>query len=332
MGLAGVAIALGGGTSAAVWTYDASWLLSVLLARQAWRRASAGMGDEQASREQLRAALRFGAPRAPSALLAQALFWADLWVLAHYRGGDAVDIYSAVGRIAQVVLLFLTSFNLLFSPFAADLHARGERAMLDALFKRATRWALMGTIPAVIVLAVAAVPALQVYGHGYADGSTALRILLAGQLANVATGSVGFVLIMVGRTRLDLVDNALGVALLVALAAPLSSAYGINGTAVAAAITLAGVNALRLAQVHRYVGIQPYEGAYARLLPATVACAVAAVAAHLLTMDLRPFTDLVATCAAGIGVYLLLLPSAVSADERAALGSLTRRITQRGSR
>ena len=62
-------------------------------------------------------------------------------------------------------------------------------------------------------------------------------------------------------------------ALLVGLAAPLSSAYGINGTAVAAAVTLAGVNALRLAQVHRYVGIQPYDGAYARLLPATAACA-----------------------------------------------------------
>ena len=49
-------------------------------------------------------------------------------------------------------------------------------------------------------------------------------------------------------------------------------------------------------------------------------------------MHLRPFTDLIATCAAGLGVYRLLLPSAVSADERAALGRLTRRITQRGSR
>ena len=84
-------------------------------------------------------ALRFGAPRAPSALLAQGLFWADLWVLDVFASGNTLDTYAAVGRISQVILLFLTSLNLLFSPFAADLHARGHRTQLDALFKSATR-------------------------------------------------------------------------------------------------------------------------------------------------------------------------------------------------
>ena len=52
---------------------------------------------------------------------------------------------------------------------------------------------------------------------------------------NVATGSVGFVLIMVGRTGLDLLDNALGVLLLAALAAPLADSHGMEGAALAAA-------------------------------------------------------------------------------------------------
>ena len=58
-----------------------------------------------------------------------------------------LDAYAAAGRVSQLVLLFLTSANLIFAPFAADLHARGERARLDALFKQATRWALAGTLP-----------------------------------------------------------------------------------------------------------------------------------------------------------------------------------------
>ena len=135
------------------WPRSAAWRM--------WRRAAAGMGDEPASRDRIRAALRFGAPRAPSALLAQALFWADLWVLAAYASRTDVDTYSAASRLAQVVLLFLTSLNLLFSPFAADLHARGRREQLDALFKSATRWALAATIPVVIVLCVAAPDALR---------------------------------------------------------------------------------------------------------------------------------------------------------------------------
>src|SRR5438067_7913537 len=281
--LAVVAFAAGGGIDAACWTYDLSWLIGLLFARALWRSASTGFGDEPAGRDELRAAIRFGLPRAPSALLAQALFWADLWVVGFYVSDAQVGTSAAVGRISQVLLLFLTSVNLLFSPFAADLHARGERARLDALFKSATRWALAGTLPVVIVLFVAAADVLAAFGPRYAGGEDALRILLAGQLVNVATGSVAFVLIMVGRTGLDLVDNLFAVAVLVALAAPLSSTYGIEGAAIASAIALGGVNLLRLVQVARVVRIQPYTADYNRLALPAAACLAAALAAHAAT-------------------------------------------------
>ena len=238
--LAAVAIAAGGETDAAVAAYGASWVVATVAARALWRRAAAGMGDRRAPREDVRAAIAYGLPRAPSALLAQALFWADLFVLAHYEQGAPLDAYAAAGRISQLVLLFLTSANLIFAPFAADLHARGERARLDSLFKRATRWALAGTLPAAIVLAVAAPDVLRAFGPDYAQGATPLRIMLAGQAVNVATGGVAFVLIMVGLTGLDLVDNALGVALLAGLAAALTLAFGIEGTASAAAVAHRG--------------------------------------------------------------------------------------------
>ena len=106
-------------------------------------------------------------PRAPSALLAQALFWADLFVLAHYISRpEAWTPTPPRAGSSQLILLFVTSANLVFSPFAADLHARGERARLDALFKRATRWALAATLPLAIVLFVAAAEVLEAFGPG----------------------------------------------------------------------------------------------------------------------------------------------------------------------
>ncbi|MDX6521697.1 MAG: hypothetical protein QOF08_2302, partial [Gaiellales bacterium] len=330
--LAAIAFAAGGGVDAAVWCYDASWLIGLVAARWLWRRASSGFGDAAAESDQVRAALRFGLPRAPSALLAQALFWADLWVIGGYVDNAHVGTYAAVGRVSQVLLLFLTSVNLLFSPFAADLHARGQRERLDALFKSATRWALAATLPVVIVLFVAASDVLAAFGPRYAGGEDALRILLAGQLINVATGSVAFVLIMVGRTGLDLLDNLLAVALLVALAAPLSSAHGIEGAALSSAIALAAVNVLRLAQVARLVGIQPYTGDYLRLaLPAGV-CALAAVAVHAALASSAWYLALAATTAAALAAYLVLLPAALPAGERQQLYRVTRRITNRGPR
>lgn len=317
--VAAAAIAAGGATDAAILSYDASWLAAALAARALWRREAAPYSGRVASREEVRGALRYGLPRAPAALLAQAVFWADLWVLAAFEHGNELDAYSAAARISQVLLLFLTSLSLVFSPFAADLHARGERERLDQLFKRSTRWALSATLPLLIVLFVAADDVLHAFSARFEVGETALRILLAGQAVNVATGSVGFILIMTGFTGIDLFDNALGIALLVGLAAALTAAFGIEGTATAAAVSIAGLNVVRLVQVRSRVGIQPYERAYVRLAAPAVAAALAAIGAHALLVDRNWLVSLAGTAACGLAAYVVFLPVALPAEERAVL-------------
>jgi O-antigen/teichoic acid export membrane protein len=278
---------------------------------------AAGYADRQASREEVKAAVRYGLPRAPAALLAQAMFWADLWVLAAFESGTELDAYSAAARISQVLLLFLTSVSLVFSPFAADLHARGERDRLDELFKRSTRWALAATLPLLIVLFVAAGDVLRAFSPRFEVGEEALRILLVGQAFNVATGSVGFILIMTGFTGVDLVDNAVGVAVLVALAAGLTAAFGIEGTAAASAVSIAGLNGVRLLQVRRRVGIQPYERSYLGLALPGGAALLSAFGAHALMADHAWWLSLGATALAGLVAYLVLLPVVLPAEERA---------------
>jgi O-antigen/teichoic acid export membrane protein len=330
--LAGVLFAAGGGVDAAVWSYVVSWLVAAVAARALWRDATAGCGDRPATREEVRDAIRFGLPRAPAALLAQALFWADLWVLSAFATRSEVGTYAAVGRVSQVILLFVTSVNLMFAPFAADLYARGAHEQLDRLFKQATRWGLVATLPVVIVLAVAATDLLSAFGPEFAGGESALRIMLAGQLVNVLTGSVAFVLIMTGRTTLDLADNAIAVAVLVALAAPLSEAFGIEGAAIASAVAIGGVNLLRLVQVARIVHITPYTRADLRLALPAGACVAAGIAVHLALRDHGWPVDLAGTAAAALAAYAALLPSALPPEERAVLARLTRRITKRGPR
>lgn len=150
-------------------------------------------------------------------------------------------------------------------------------------------------------------------------GEEALRILLVGQALNVATGSVGFILIMTGFTGVDLVDNAVGVALLVALAAGLTAAFGIEGTATAAAVSIAGLNVVRLFQVRRRIGIQPYERSYLGLALPGGASLLAAFAMHAALADRSWWLALGATALAGLVAYLALLPVVLPAEERAIL-------------
>ena len=323
----GAAIAAGGARDAAVLAYDASWLAAAAAARALWRRESAAYAERPASGEEVKSALRYGLPRAPAALLAQAVFWADLWVLAAFEHGTPLDAYSAAARVSQVLLLFLTSLSLVFSPFAADLHARGERQRLDELFKRSTRWALAATLPLLIVLFVAADDVLRAFSARFELGEDALRILLVGQVVNVATGSVGFILIMTGFTGVDLVDNAFGILLLVGLAAGLTAAFGIEGTAAASAVSIAGLNVLRLVQVRRRVGIQPYERPYLGLVLPAGAALLASVATHAALADRSWWLALGATALSGLVAYFALLPVVLPAEERAVLRERLRSVS-----
>jgi O-antigen/teichoic acid export membrane protein len=327
--VAGTAIALGGETDAVIVAYDVSWLAAAIAAWALWRVESRPFAARPATRAEVLAALRYGLPRAPAALLSQAVFWVDVWVLAAFEQGTELDAYSAAARISQVLLLFLTSLNLVFSPFAADLHARGERKRLDELFKRSTRWAVAATLPLLIVLFVAADDVLEAFSARFEIGEGALRILLVGQAVNVATGGVAFILIMTGFTGLDLLDNALGVALLLGLAVALTAALGMEGAAVAAATSIAALNLVRLLQVRRRVGIQPYERSYLGLALPAGAAAIAGLAVHAVLSGAPWWVSLAATAACALGAYAALLPVVLPAQERALVLGPVARITRR---
>jgi O-antigen/teichoic acid export membrane protein len=286
--------------------YAGSWLLATATASLLWYRETRGFGTERPRPGEVAGLLRYGAPRAPAALFSQLLFWTDLFILSLYAGSVETGIYAAAVRAAQVILLFIISVSLMFSPFVADLHARGERQKLDRLFKQITRWTMAATLPLFVVLAVTPGSALQLFGSEFGAGQTALLILLLGQLVNVATGTVGFVLIMVGRTGWDLVVYALSVAFDIGAAVLLVGGlgWGMEGAALAGALTMAMSKAARLWLVWRFVHIQPFDRDYARLAIPTAAAFAVALVVHLVLRDQAWPVDLVGTGVAALAAYV----------------------------
>ena len=317
-------------TGASVLAYAVSWLLATLAAAWAWRRETARFEVLPPLPGETRELIAYGAPRAPAALLAQLLFWTDYFVLSRYVTSAELGLYAAAVRVAQAIVLFLIAVNYMFSPFVADLHARGERDRLDELFKALTRWVVAGTIPIVLLLAVVPGPVLRIFGGQFDRGTTALRILLVGQLVNVAVGSVGFILIMVGRTGWDLLVYAASFALDLVIAFVLAPRFGAEGAAVAQAATLALSNAARLYLVWRYVHIQPFNRLYFRLAIPAVPSALVMIGVHLLLRAQGWPIELFGTAIAGAAVYApLLLMAGLSAEERRSMARLIRVATGR---
>ncbi len=315
--------------------YAVSWALASAAAAWFWYRETRGYGHAPPAAGEVRDLIRYGAPRAPAALFSQLLFWTDLFVLARFATAAETGIYAAAARAAQVILLFIISVSLMFSPFVADLHARGEREKLDRLFKQITRWTMAATLPLFVVLAVTPASALRLFGSAFGAGRTALLILLLGQLVNVATGTVGFVLFMVGRTGWDLLVYALSVAFDVGAAVLLISGLGLGmeGAAIAGALTMALSKLARLWLVWRFVHIQPFDAHYARLAVPTVAAVAAGIGAHLLLVDLGWQIDLLGTGAVvGIAYLTVLVAFGLPPAEQRAAMQLASVLTGRRSR
>ncbi len=309
-----------------VLAYSLSWVAAALLAFLAWRKESKGWAAAPMEPGAMNKLFRYAGPRAPAALFSQLLFWTDLFVLTRYASDAEVGVYSAALRAGQIIVLFLTSTSLMFSPFVADLHNRGETEKLDKLFKNLTRWTLAATLPLFLILGVLPEETLKIFGSEFGGGQTALLILIAGQFVNVATGSVGFVLIMVGRTGWDLAVYAASLVCNLGLAFWLCPRYGMEGAAVANAVTFALSKWARLALVRRFVGIQPYDRSYGRLIvPALVGGSV-----MMLVHSVAPggsLVDLLLTGTVGVGAYgIAYLMVGLTDKERAGLRQLVQRL------
>ncbi len=236
-----------------------------------------------------------------------------------------MGIYGAVLRAGQALFLFITSVSLTFSPFVADLHHRGEREQLDALYKNVTRWTLAATIPVLLVLGILPAQTLRIFGPDFTSGADALRILIIGMAVNVTVGTVGFILIMAGRTGWDLTlylcGFAIDVGFALALAGP--NSLGIRGAAIAQAATLTFSAVARLLLVRRFLGIWPFDRKWLRLaVPALLGRSTMGLV-HAVMPEGKWALDLLVSAALGTAVYgAAMLAVGLSPTERAAVTRL----------
>ncbi|MBA2426640.1 MAG: polysaccharide biosynthesis C-terminal domain-containing protein [Actinobacteria bacterium] len=311
--------------TASILAYSLSWVWAAVAAAFVWRKQSRHWGAAPADAGSLPKLFKYAGPRAPAALFAQLLFWTDLFVVTRYVSDSEVGVYSVALRAGQVIIVFLASVNLMFGPYVADLHNRGHRARLDDLYKTLTRWIVAATLPVFMLMAIAPDAVLNIFGPDFSGGRVALLILMGGQFTNMVTGSAGFILVMVGRTGWDLAVYAASLALVLGLAFLLSPRYGIEGAATASALTFACSNGARLFLVRRFVGIQPYDSRYGRLVLPTLAGTAVMWLVHALTAG-GDVVDLVATGVGG-GLAYALVYGAVGltpAERKGAAGLVAR--------
>jgi O-antigen/teichoic acid export membrane protein len=195
----------------------------------------------------------------------------DKIALGYYRNPKEVGVYSVAAALVVYVPLALSSVNQIFAPTIADLHTRGEHALLARLFQSLTKWVVGLTLPLALVTIVFAHPLMRIFGHDFEAGWPILVIGATGQLVNCGVGSVGYLLLMSGHQKRLVKVQTIMAAVMVILSFSLIPLWGIVGAALAAALTNVGMNVWNLLEVRTALHLTPYNRSYIRLLPPAIA-------------------------------------------------------------
>lgn len=214
--------------------------------------------------------VKFAIPIMPAELFNQAIYRLDIVLLGLYTpGGSAiVASYGASVLLASVISSVRYAFDPILSPIVAECTAKGDIERLKTNSSRMTRWVLGLSMPLAIPVAVFGDVLLGLWGQGYGEAHSALAILCVAHLVNSALGLHQWLVVMSGRSRLDLVNNFAAFLVIVTLNLLLIPVLGLKGAAIA---TLAGnvvLRGLQVAQVRRLLKVNPFDTHFFRLLGA----------------------------------------------------------------
>lgn len=275
--LLGAAIALGVGGGAltvdlllgaqAAFYGAATLMLLFLIARQV--PANGPRSVDEGPRQWLAT----GIPLALAASLSILLNRGDILALGSAVTAAELAPYTAASRYAALLVLGLAAASAAGAAGMRDAWRTGDRDELQHLIDRTAGLSIAFALP--IGAGLIALPelALSLYGPGYVEGSTALRILAAAQIVNAFTGPVALVVIICDLGKTYTAAMAGSVALLAALLAGLIPAFGTLGAAVATLIALSALNVILAIAIRQRTGLRAWA------TPASMVSALSDIAA-----------------------------------------------------
>lgn len=179
----------------------------------------------------------------------------DVVMIGFFKDTAEVGRYSAAARTAMLGRFGLLAMNAIAAPMIASFHTRNDRDGLQYMVRTATQWIFWPSVVMAVMICVFAGPVLALFGKGFVAGSSALIILVLGQLASASFGPVGHLLKLTGHHYKGLRVYGATVVVNIALNCALIPTVGIEGAAVATTATIVLRNVWSYALVRKHLGV-----------------------------------------------------------------------------
>jgi O-antigen/teichoic acid export membrane protein len=246
-------------------------------------------------------------------------------MLAASHSVSLVALFTAVLRFTEVANALFKAIGMAIAPMVSDIHTAAQRDHLARLYKAASRWMFMIGVPLFLVQILFGRRLLSLFGDDFKMAYSALVIVAVGQFANYCTGVTTDVIRMIGRSGLLLINTVFDVSNYVILNLVLIPRYGLTGAALAAAIELASINAVRAVEVWVIVRLHPYSRSFAKPVLAGAGALAAVRAARQLPLP-SVLGELVALLLMSVTYLAVLAALRLDPDDRIVLGRLAGRL------
>lgn len=188
------------------------------------------------------------------ALMAALVQWGGQFISGSWVIPEEIAYLAAAQRTAMLVSFILLAVNLVTAPKYASLYNQKKHNELRNLAFKSTYIMTACALPIVILLSVFPDFFMSFFGDEFINGSHLLVILAIGQLINVITGSVGYLLTMSGHEKdmrnIMLISSPISVI----IALILIPAYGVTGAAIATAVGISIQNITMAFMVQKRLG------------------------------------------------------------------------------
>ncbi|MCG6224388.1 oligosaccharide flippase family protein [Vibrio antiquarius] len=185
------------------------------------------------------------------------LQWGSLVIAGFFISTAELGLLAAAQRTSLLIGFVLITINFVVAPMFASLYKERQMIKLQSLSRLACRANVGLAIVPVIICTLFPEFVMRFFGEEFLAAAPLLVVLSLGQLVNVATGSVGFLLLMSGHERtmkyITISSGTISICLLIALC----QAFGVIGAAWAMAVGMAIQNLAALYFVKRYLGFFP---------------------------------------------------------------------------
>lgn len=167
-----------------------------------------------------------------------------------------VGAFRVANQIVLLIAMMVATVETLVNPQLAGDFRAGDIAGAWRRHRRTSFIMLLAAAAPVALCLLFPRTILSLFGPEFAGASTALMILAGGQLANIATGPIGGIMIMSGHERLSLQLSMIGLVIAVALCVTLVPSVGLVGAASAIAVAMIARNAIAYIVMRRRLPVR----------------------------------------------------------------------------